>query len=318
VKRFLPVLLALPLLLATACGDDSPTSSSSSGGLTKITVANAAVTNSASLVLGVEKGFFRSEGLDVKLKDTPPASTQAAVVSGDAQFGFTNVPAILVGASNGLPVRIVGPAGKFARDNDKVHIQVVVPKDSSIRSAKDLEGKKVAVDTLYQLPHLSFIVSARKTGVDTDTITFVETPFSAMADALAKGQVDAADLAEPFLSAALQKGDRSVLSNGSGFEPETVQTMWITSASYLAGNKATVDKFTRALKKSNEYAATHDTEVRQAITTYTKTSEQQSKQLLMPHFSATTDRDNFQTYVTTMKDLKVIKNDVDLDELFIR
>ncbi|MFD7812931.1 ABC transporter substrate-binding protein [Streptomyces sp. NPDC059785] len=317
MKRSLPVLLALPMLLVTACGDDSPASSSSSGGLTKITVANAAVTNSASLVLGVEKGFFRAEGLDVKLKDTPPASTQAAVVSGDAQFGFTNVPAILVGASNGLPVRIVGPAGKFARDKDKTHIQVVVPKGSSITSVKDLEGKKVAVDTLYQLPHLSFIVSARKSGVDTDGIKFVETPFSAMADALAKGQVDAADLAEPFLTAELQKGGRSVLSNGHGFEPETVQTMWITSASYLSGNKATVDKFTRALKKSNEYAAAHDADVRQATTTYTKTSEEQSKKLLMPHFSPTTDRENFQTYLATMKDLKVIKKDVDLDELFI-
>ncbi len=124
MKRILSLLAVLPVLVA-GCGGAASTHPTTSGGLLKITVANLAVTSSANLVLGVQKGFFREEGLDVTLKDTPAAATQAAVVSGQAQFAFTNVPALLAAASNGLPVRVVGPAGKFPSNVAKTYVQVV-------------------------------------------------------------------------------------------------------------------------------------------------------------------------------------------------
>jgi hypothetical protein len=37
----------------------------------------------------------------------------------------------------------------------------------------------------------------------------------------------------------------------------------------------------------------------------------------MPVFSASSDRENFQTYYDTMKQLGVIKKDVDLNSLFV-
>jgi NitT/TauT family transport system substrate-binding protein len=316
VKRLLMAATAIPIVL-TGCGNGTTPTQTTADGLVKITVANLAVTNSADLVLGVRKGFFRSEGLEVTLKDTPAAATQAAVVSGEAQFAFTNVPAILAAASNGLPIRVVGPAGKFAQDNTKVHIQVVAPPGSPVRGPKDLEGRKVAVDTLYQLPHLSMIISLRGLGVDTGKIKFVEMPYPAMADALAKHQVDAADLGEPFLRPELANGGRAILSNGAGFKPETVQTMWVTSAPYLAQHRDIVEKFSRALSTSNAYAATHDSELRQAVTTYTKTTAAASTKIFMPVFSPSSDRDNFQTYYDTMRQLGVIKKDLDLNSLFI-
>lgn len=316
MKRILSVLAVASVLVA-GCTSTAAPQQTTPDGLVKITVANLAVSNSAALVLGVQKGFFKDEGLDVTLKDTPAAATQAAVVSGEAQFAFTNVPAIIAAASNGLPVRVVGPAGKFADDEAKGHIQVVAPKDSPIQSPKDLEGRKVAVDTLYQLPHLSLIISARSLGVDTSKISFVEMPYPAMADALEDKQVDAADLGEPFLTPELAKGGRVIMSNGAGFKPETVQTMWVTSATYAAQNPDVVEKFIRALAKSNEYAGAHEDEVRQAVTTYTKTSQEMSSKILMPFFSPSMDRKNFQIYYDTMKELKVIKTDVDLNSLFL-
>jgi NitT/TauT family transport system substrate-binding protein len=317
VKRILPALIAVPLLLLAACNSGTTPQETTDDGLVKITVANLAVTPSASLVLGVEKGFFEAEGLDVTLKDTPAAATQAAVVSGEAQFAFTNVPAILAATANGLPIRVVGPAAKFPSDPADDFLKVVAPAGSPIKSPKDLEGRTVAVDTLYQLPHLSMIISARSLGVDTSKIKFLEVPFPAMADALANGQADAANLGEPFLSPELAKGGTPVMSNGAGFKPETVQTLWVTSAPYVAENPEIVEKFARALEKSNEYASANDDEVRQAVTTYTKTPVEASKKIFMPYFSAVMDRTNFQIYYDTMKELGVIKKDIDLDSLFV-
>jgi NitT/TauT family transport system substrate-binding protein len=161
------------------------------------------------------------------------------------------------------------------------------------------------------------IISARSLGVDTSKIQFVETPFPAMADALAKKQVDAADLGEPFLTPLLAAGGRLLMSNSAGFKPETVQTMWVTSASYLAEHRDIVDKFVRALSKSNDYASTHDAELRQVVTTYTKTTAEVSAKIFMPVFSSSSDRENFQIYYDTMKQLGIIKKDVNLDSLFI-
>jgi NitT/TauT family transport system substrate-binding protein len=316
VKRILPVLAVVPVLLA-ACNSASTSQETTSEGLVEITVANLAVTSSASLVLGVQEGFFEEEGLEVTLKDTPAPATQAAVVSGEAQFAFTNVPAMLAAASNGLPVKVVGPAGKYPADQEQDYIRVVAPEDSPIQEPSDLEGRRVAVDTLYQLPHLSLIISARSLGVDTDEITFVETPYPAMADALAQGQVDAADLGEPFLSPVLAAGGRTIITNGVGFEPETVQTMWVTSAPYLAENPDIVDQFARALEKSNEYASTHEDELRQVVTTYTETSAEQAAEIYIPSFSPSLDRTNFQIYYDTMRELEVIEGEVDLDSLFM-
>ena len=61
------------------------------------------------------------------------------------------------------------------------------------------------------------MVSARKRGADPAQIRFVEMPFADMPAALAAGQVDAADLGEPYLSRELESGARVVFANSEGF-----------------------------------------------------------------------------------------------------
>jgi NitT/TauT family transport system substrate-binding protein len=138
-----------------------------------------------------------------------------------------------------------------------------------------------------------------------------------MADAVSKKQVDAADLSEPFLTSELAKGSRTIMSNGEGFAPDAAQAVWVTSAAFLANNRAIVDKFIRGIKKSSEYAGAHPDEVRQAITSYTQTTAEQADKILMPAFSPSMSRQSFQVYYDTMKELGVIKKDADLNSLFV-
>ena len=57
-------------------------------------------------------------------------------------------------------------------------------KGSAIKSAKDLEGKKVAVNTLKNIGDTAVRESVRKAGGDPAKVKFVELPFDQMPAAL--------------------------------------------------------------------------------------------------------------------------------------
>ncbi|WP_406019719.1 ABC transporter substrate-binding protein [Nocardioides sp. NBC_00850] len=82
------LVLAMPLALS-ACGGES--ADESAGGATEITVGVIPIVDVAPIYLGVEKGFFKEEGLDVNLELAQGgAAIIPAVASGQYQFGFSN------------------------------------------------------------------------------------------------------------------------------------------------------------------------------------------------------------------------------------
>lgn len=303
-------LLAVAAALLAGCGGSGSGDDPSKADPVKITVANLAVTNSAGLVLGVKKGFFADAGLDVTIKDTSAASTVPAVVSGGVQFAFTGVPPLINARASGLPIKAVAPAAGYPKDLSKSQIRLMAPKGSAITDVKLLEGKKVAVDTLYQLPHLSLIRALQVKGVDTSKIKFVEVPYPAMLDALGSGKVDAADLGDPFLSQALTAGDTALVSNGVGFDPGVTQVIWVSSEKYISQHPKVVKAFASAIKKSNAYAQAHPDEVRKIVPTYMKGTEAIASTTLLPEYTTAIDTGVFDVYENIMSGLGQIKKKV--------
>lgn len=312
------VAIAAAVLALAGCGGsdgDGSGASSGNGGRTAIKVAYLDVTSTAPLVLGVKKGFFRQEGLDVTLRKTPAASLLPAVSSGQVDLTFTNPPAVLLGVSNGLPLKVVAPEA-VAVPSRKAYIQLVVPGDSPIHSVSDLHGKKVAVDTLFQLPHIALIKAARTAGADPSTFKFTEIPFPAMAAALDSGRVDAAFMGEPFLSEALKSGDRSVIGMYEGWPAKTPFSMYITTSKYLDGHEKEVEAFRRAIGKSNSYAQSHQSELRHIIPTYLKTPPAVADSMILPVFSPTLNKSGLETWEKLMRDVGVLKEDVDVESVY--
>ncbi|MCD9199944.1 ABC transporter substrate-binding protein [Aeromicrobium wangtongii] len=312
MKKSLAIVIAASLAALAACGSGSESSEGpSSSKPVKITVANLAVTNSAGLVLGVEKGFFTDEGLSVTIKDTPAASTVPSVVSGDAQFAFTGIPPLINARSNALPIKAVAPAAGYPEDLSTSQIRLIAQKGGDITDVTQLEGKKIAVDTLYQLPHLSIIQALKSKGVDPTKITFTEVPYPSMTEALASGKVDAADMGDPFLSQALAAGHTDLLSNGEGFDPAATQVIWIASESYIAKNPKIVKAFRRAVVKSNEYAQANPDEVRKIVPSYMEGTDKVADKILLPQYTTTIDQKVFSVYNDLLTEFKVTKKSVD-------
>ncbi len=92
----------------------------------------------APFFVAVEKGWFKEKGLDVSVDDGNGSSKTITLVgAGKYDIGHANLSAMVLAKNKGLPVISVG---HIVRRSD---VAVLVPKDSGIKTPKDLEGKKV-------------------------------------------------------------------------------------------------------------------------------------------------------------------------------
>ena len=103
------------------------------------------IVDNAAMFVAMEKGFFKAEGLEL---ETVPMAGGAVIVqgvtSGDLQIGWTNVISLYQAHVEGFNFKLVAGGATNVRGTNESHaIQVL--KSSPIKSAKDLEGKTIAI-----------------------------------------------------------------------------------------------------------------------------------------------------------------------------
>jgi NitT/TauT family transport system substrate-binding protein len=191
-------------LIATTGAAASPHSKRAPA-LTRIDVVVAAITSTATVWYAQEKGFFRDQGLDVKITIlADPTLYVPAVLSGDADFAPNSVGGLTLAKSRGVPVRLVA-SGVMYRGLAPT-AALVARRGARIRGARDLVGKKVAIDAPNQLPHIAMRRWLKRNGVSDNDVEFRQIPIPQMLTPLAHGEVDAAVVAEPYLTYALSRG----------------------------------------------------------------------------------------------------------------
>ncbi|MDV9171571.1 ABC transporter substrate-binding protein [Streptomyces sp. W16] len=299
-RRAFGLAVTLATVVAAAgCGSSSSggggSDSSSGGGVTQVKVGVIPIVDVAPLYLGQKKGFFSKRGIDLKMVTAQGgAAIVPGVVSGQFQFGFSNVTSLMLAQTKGVPIKSVvnGVAsnGKIGADVTGV----AVKKNSSIKSAKDLVGKKVAVNTLQNIGDTTVRESVRKAGGDPSKVKFVEMPFDQMPAALDGGQVDAAWMAEPALTIARGQGARVVASPFAETDPKLTVATYFTSTKLLKQKPDLVKKFTAAMTESLEYASQHPDEARQILTSYTKISGTVLQKLSLPSWPTDIDMASLQ------------------------
>src|SRR6266496_905076 len=212
-RQLLAVPVAALLAGAAACGGSSG-GGSSQGGVDKVTVGVIPIVDVAPIYLGKQLGYFSDAKIDLTLQQTQGgAAIVPAVVSGQYQFGFSNMTSLLIAQSKGLPLKVVAAGNSSTGQAGADFGAVVVPQDSPIHTAKDLEGRSVAVNNLNNIGDTTVRASVRKAGGDPSKVKFTELAFPDMPAALAGHRVDAAWVVEPFLTVATQQGNRVVAWN---------------------------------------------------------------------------------------------------------
>jgi NitT/TauT family transport system substrate-binding protein len=219
-------------------------------GQTKGKLGYMKIVDNAAMFVAMEKGFFKSEGLEL---ETVPMAGGALIVqgvtSGDLQIGWTNVISLYQAHVEGFDFKFVAGGATNVKGTNETHA-IEVLKTSPIVRAADLEGKTIAVNTLNNIVHLMAMAWVDKNGANSSKVKFVELPFPNMEAALAAGKVDAISVQEPFATAAVQKGGARVLAHPWGeVLPKFLIASWFASDKWIQKNRTTVQAFARAINR---------------------------------------------------------------------
>ncbi len=227
-----------------------------------IRIGTASSDLGAQAFYGTDLGYFRNAGLNAQVTRISGGPTiMAAVASGDLDIGWGNAIDVSVAHSRGVPITIVATA-TIEDQSDPGTGLLAAAESSTIRTARDLNNKTIAVLSLRNFTELSTRYWIDKNGGDSKTVHFVELPYASMMDAVRAGRVDAAVLdntADPTLG---KPGDPLHLLSAVFFSvaPRIEGAVWYSSTTWVASHPSQAKRFVAVMKQTAEWANAHHRE----------------------------------------------------------
>ncbi len=252
--------------------------------LVSIHVASAPDEDVIGALWGIEGGGFRRAGLDVQIqRANSGAAVAAAVAGGSLEVGKSSLISLLAARNRGLPFVLIAPSGIYTAENPVVAL--VVAKNATYKSGKDLNGKILGVPALNDLNAIAMQAWIDKNGGDSASAKFLELITSAIPDAIASGRVDAGNIGAPTLDVALADGKIRILGRSfTAIAPRFMQACYFASTDYITKNRDVVNRFRRVIAESGAYANDHHEQMAPVIAKFTgmeaKVIAAQPKQLV--------------------------------------
>ncbi|AKL98061.1 ABC transporter substrate-binding protein [Endomicrobium proavitum] len=149
--------------------------------------------------IAYEKGFFAAEGINAVLVSGTFETNKAGLASGKypiANGDFQFFPSV----NEGLDIKIIGGLHQGC-------IKLLVPKNSKIKSVKDLAGKRIGVDEIGGTPMAVTSVALANAGISPEKgVTWLPYPLDQLTVVAEKGELDAVALWDPYATLAEKDG----------------------------------------------------------------------------------------------------------------
>lgn len=217
------------------------------------------------LFVAWEKGYFQKNGLNptfIKFALGPPML--AAFQSGDLDVAVMGLPPFIHGLAQGLDLQV------FLVDDDcSMGDALIARKDSGIKTAKDLKGKKIAY-TFGTTIHPGLLEALRLNNIKEEETKLINMQVQAMIPAFEKGDVDAVYLWEPWAIKAQSLGGKRIFCDADVGTFATGE--WVLRSDYLRKNPGAIQAFLRSYDEGISYAIKNPAEVIQIGSRLTGTS----------------------------------------------
>jgi NitT/TauT family transport system substrate-binding protein len=218
-----------------------------------------------------------------------------SIKSGRLEATFMIAPLAMKLREQGVPVKILYLGH---RDGSTVMVQ----KNSTAKSLRDLRGKVFAIPSKYSNQNLVIHKLMEDQGVKPDEIRFVELPPPDMPGALAAKAIDAYFVGEPHPARAELDGSGRVLYHAKDIWPRFISCVLVATEKLIKERPAMVKDLVRGIAESGEWAETHRLEAAKVAAPYFRQDEKVVRYVL----TQPPDRVSYRMLTPTDEDLQQI------------
>ncbi|PRR83443.1 ABC transporter substrate-binding protein [Clostridium vincentii] len=213
----------------------------------------------APMYAAINQGFFEEEGLSVQISTAQGADkVMQTVLSKNADIGFCGPEQVIYINNQG-------------REDYPILFAQLTQKDGSFLVSKteqpdftweSLKGKKIIGGRPGGVPEMALEYVMKNHGInpkqDVEMVTNID--FTATAGAFKAGSSDYVALFEPTASMLEAEGGGSIVASIGESSGKLAYTCFFSSKSYMDENPETIEKFTRAIYKGQQWIQANSSE----------------------------------------------------------
>lgn len=229
--------------------------------LPTVKVAGLAIDLYAEGYYAAQLGLFKKAGLGVDVQTFSNGGTATqAVTAGACDLGVANAVSVANATLRGFALEIIAGGGLYS--TNAASTALCVAAGAPLRTAKDLEGRTIALAALGDQAQAGIEAWLDKGGADAAKVKFVEVFFFEMAAALAQGRVDAAMIPEPALTVATSPGGpaRIFAKPFDAIAPLFLIGVWFAPSEWIRRNTEAARRFASAIYETARWANAHHDE----------------------------------------------------------
>ncbi len=272
--KFISVALVIIVLVTGAVGLGLLSKKETRVSENKLTIQNDLITlrttgniGSSALPIDIaeEKGFFKEQGINLESTGATQVGTESvqALLAGSIDIAGSAWQPWINAINRGAKLKVV-VAGQ-GQNVKEPGILWIVLKNSSIKSAKDLIGKKIAVNGLGAEADYVTRAYLRQNGLSIDQVQLIVVPWPQHEQVLKSGQVDVVAANTPFSDRLLEGGDTRVLFSDYDVRGETALYVYGVREDFIEQNPDAVKRFVAAVAKAYDWSAENPEEAKRVV-----------------------------------------------------
>lgn len=296
----MPLLLSLFVASVSFAASDVPT----------LKVGYLPITHSLAVVVAdhLNAGKYKNLKTEtVKFSSWPELLD--AYNSGQVQAVSELLVLALAGAERGVPESVVALSHRHGD---------ILTVAKEINSVSDLKGQRVAIPHRMSVHNILLSLTLKKEGLTLKDVEWIEMPPPDMPAALARGDIKAFLVAEPFGSKAIQAGFGKELLNAKEIWPNYICCSLVINPDFVKSYPAAAREYVASFAAAGKFIDANHKEAISIARKYMNIDEQVFAQALSHDatysdlFLKRVEVEQLQTYAL---ELHLLKQPVDLDRL---
>jgi NitT/TauT family transport system substrate-binding protein len=254
-------------LVLSACGGSGGSSASGGTGTTSLTVSySQVVADELPIWIAQDAGYFKKQGLSVKLVSLDSSNGFPALVSGQTQLASIGASEMVAGAANGAKVKYLAtltpvfPYKMFAKVSDP----------------QQLKGKRIGVTSTSGSLYIATLAALKQLGLSPSDVQLV--PLGSVTNvnnALVSGTIDAAMSHPPATANIEAAGYHSIVDLAKQKIP-TSNVGIAATQSWLSSNGNSARKFLAAVQQGIKREKSDKAYAEQEMRAHLKVTDQQA------------------------------------------